>query len=99
MNPDLGSAALCDLVAAERKQGRIHAADGELRLSGLWAEYMFAMVKRRTQNLYNVVDINMGLAGLSPSPQEPALPVSPARREAARAAAARAWVAGVDAPW
>lgn len=84
LNPDLGSAILCDRIAGARKLGRVDTADGELRLLGPWAKYLFAMVGDRTGNLYNIVDVNMGLAGLAPAPQEPALPVSAARLEEAR---------------
>ena len=68
-----------------------------MRLLGPWAKYLFAMVRRRTRNLYNLVDINMGWPA-SPLPQEPALPVSAARHGRGAGSAARARVAGRAAP-
>ena len=84
LNPDLGSAILCDRIAGARKLGRVDTVEGELRLLGHWAKYLFAMVGERTANLYNIVDVNMGLAGLAPARQEPSLPVSASRLEEAR---------------
>lgn len=84
LNPDLGSAILCDRIAAARKLGRVDTMEGELRLLGPWAKYLFAMVGERTANLYNIVDVNMGLAGLAPARQEPCLPVSAPRLAEAR---------------
>lgn len=76
---DLGAAILTEKIAAKRKQGRIHTHDGEIRLLGLWAKYLFAMVTNRLDNLFNIVDIQAGIAGLQPAPQPNSLPVSAAR--------------------
>lgn len=95
LNPDLGSAVLCRKLRAARKLGRIHTYDGELRLLGPWAKYIFAMVSQRTGNLFNLVDLNMGLAGLPPAAQPPCLPVTAARGDEARAELIRAgWRGG-----
>lgn len=85
LNPDLGSAALCDRIQARQKFGRIRTYDGELRLLGPWAKYVFAMVAHRHENQFNLVDIHMGMAGVAPRPQAPSLPISPSRRDEARA--------------
>lgn len=84
LNPDLGSAVLCQKIRAARKLGRIHTYEGELRLLGPWAKYLFAMVSQRTGNLFNLVDLHMGLAGLQPGAQPPCLPVPAARGDEAR---------------
>jgi ADP-heptose:LPS heptosyltransferase len=77
---DLGSAVICEKVPAARKLGRIHTYEGELRLLGPWAKYMFSMVSHRVDNLFNIVDIQMGIAGMAPSPEPRSLPVSEARK-------------------
>ena len=82
---DLGSAVLCDRIPAERKLGRIHTYEGELRLLGPWSKYLFAMVSHRTENLFNLVDIHQGLAGFAPRPESRALHVPVERRDEARA--------------
>lgn len=80
---DLGSAVLCDRIPAERKWGRIHTYEGELRLLGPWSKYLFAMVSHRTENLFNLVDIQLGMAGFTPRPEPGALHVPAERREEA----------------
>ncbi len=82
---DFGSSVINEKVQAARKLGRIHTFEGELRLLGPWSKYLFAMVANRVDNLFNLVDIQMGIAGLQPSPQPASLPVSEARRAEAKA--------------
>jgi ADP-heptose:LPS heptosyltransferase len=86
---DLGSAVLCEKIQAKRKLGRIHTYAGELRLLGPWAKYMFSLVGHRAENLFNIVDIQMGIAGMLPGPERGYLPVTQERR-----AGAKAWLAG-----
>lgn len=81
---DLASAVLCDRIPAARKLGRVHTYEGELRLLGPWAKYLFAMVSHREDNQFNLVDIQSGLAGFVPRPEPPALEVPEARRADAR---------------
>jgi ADP-heptose:LPS heptosyltransferase len=80
---DLGSAVLCEKISAARKLGRIHTYEGELRLLGPWSKYLFSMVSHRLDNLFNLVDIQMGMAGYAPQPEPAALQVSEARRREA----------------
>ncbi len=80
---DLGSAVLCEKIRAERKLGRIHTYEGELRLLGPWAKYMFSMVSHRMENQFNIVDIQMGIAGLAPRPEPGSLRVTEARKREA----------------
>ncbi len=61
---DLNSAILIQHISADKKLGRIHTIEGEIRLLGPWAKYLFAMVGHRMENLFNIVDIQMGIAGL-----------------------------------
>ncbi len=81
---DFESAYICRNVEAEKKMGRIHTVEGELRLLGDWSKYLFSLVTNRTENLFNIVDIQVGIAGLAPKPQTKYLPVPQYRREEAR---------------
>lgn len=85
LNPDQGSAVILEKVKAGTKSGRVATERGELRLLGPWAKYLFAMVSHRRQNLFNIVDIHKGMAGIAPSALSPCLRVPAARGEAARA--------------
>ena len=76
LTSDLDSAALSEKIAADRKLGRTHANQGEMRLRGPWAKYLHSMVRHRTENIFNLVDIYMGMAGLEAKPQPPSLGVS-----------------------
>ncbi|MEO6095750.1 MAG: glycosyltransferase family 9 protein [Fibrobacteria bacterium] len=80
---DLGSAVLCEKIPATEKLGRINTYAGELRLLGPWAKYLFSMVSHRRDNLFNLVDIQMGMAGLKPEPEEACLQVPEAREREA----------------
>ena len=80
LSNDLGSAVLCHRIAAPRKLGRIHSYEGELRLLGPWSKYLYAMVTHRRENLFNLVDIQTGMAGLALHPEPVSLPVTEARR-------------------
>lgn len=82
---DFGSSVINEKVKSARKLGRIHTFAGELRLLGPWSKYLFAMVANRVDNLFNLVDIQMGIADLEPKPQPASLPVSDARRAEAKA--------------
>jgi ADP-heptose:LPS heptosyltransferase len=84
LSNDLGSAFLCSRIPARAKLGRTHTYEGELRLLGVWSKYLYAMVGHRRENLFNLVDIQMGTAGLRPRPQPAALPAPEAFRAEAR---------------
>lgn len=81
---DLGSSVICEKIQAARKLGRINTYEGELRLLGPWAKYLFSMVSHRLDNLFNLVDIQMGIAGYAPRPERASLAVPEARRAEAR---------------
>lgn len=95
---DLGSAILCERIPARRKLGRIHTYAGELRLLGTWAKYMYAMVSHRRENMFNLVDIQAGMAELPLTPEPACLPVPEAGRAAARALLADAGVGPIGNP-
>jgi ADP-heptose:LPS heptosyltransferase len=82
---DFGSAVIAHKVRAERKLGRIHTYEGELRLLGSWTKYMYSMVGHRKENLFNIVDIQMGIGGMTPAPESRYLPVPERRRKEAEA--------------
>lgn len=85
LSNDLGSAFLCNRISALAKLGRTQTYEGELRVLGLWSKYLYAMVSHRRENLFNLVDIQMGTAGLKPRPEPASLPAPEARRAEARA--------------
>lgn len=72
----LGSGRICERVNGRRKAGRINAHEGEIRLSGDWAKYLFASSQNRTQNLFNLVDMYVGMAGVPQKPVEDYLEVA-----------------------
>ncbi len=80
LSNELGAAVLSSRILARRKLGRIHSFEGELRLLGPWSKYLYAMVTHRRENLFNLVDIHTGIAGLALQPEPVSLPVSEARR-------------------
>ena len=82
---DLGSSVICEKVRATRKLGRINTYAGELRLLGPWAKYLFSMVSHRLDNLFNLVDIQMGIAGFAPQPEQGSLEIPEAGKTEARA--------------
>jgi ADP-heptose:LPS heptosyltransferase len=82
---DFGSSVICEKVAATRKLGRVNTYEGELRLLGPWTKYLFSMVSHRLDNLFNLVDIQMGIAGYAPRPEPASLEISGARKAEAQA--------------
>jgi ADP-heptose:LPS heptosyltransferase len=82
---DLSSAILCDRVSGRIKHGRIQTVANEIRVLGDWAKYLFSVVKNRTQNILNLVDIHMGLGGVPHKPVEHYLAVGHKALEKGRA--------------
>lgn len=81
----LGSAILLEKMDAARKLGRVNTYAGELRLLGDWSKYLFALVGHRMDNLFNLVDTHMGMAGFPPRPCDASLMVPAERASQARA--------------
>lgn len=79
----LGSGLICERINGKRKAGRINANKGEIRLSGDWAKYLFASSQNRTQNLFNLVDVYVGMGGVSHKPVEDYLKVASHARDKA----------------
>jgi len=71
-----GSGHICERIAAKKKAGRINANKGEIRLSGDWAKYLFASSQNRTENLFNLVDMYVGMGGIPQKPVENYLKVA-----------------------
>ncbi len=63
---DYESAVLASAVSAERRVGRLHAPDGEIRAAGTVARYVWAMVRHRTENLFHLSDLHLLMAELRP---------------------------------
>jgi ADP-heptose:LPS heptosyltransferase len=89
LSTNRAAAFLAEQIPAARKWGRLPAPEGELRLLGPWTKTIFALVTDRWSNLFNLVDLHLGIAGLNPSPQAPALLPSPEERARGEALLAR----------
>ncbi|MCG6533114.1 MAG: glycosyltransferase family 9 protein [Syntrophales bacterium LBB04] len=79
----LGSAHICSRVPARARNGRIETYPGEIRVAGDWGKYLFCITKSRTLSLFNLVDVYMGLGGVSPRPVSDYLEVTRWQREQA----------------
>ena len=80
-----GSGHICERITAKKKAGRINANKGEVRLSGDWAKYLFAFSRNRTENLFNLVDMYVGMSRISHKPVKDYLKVAPHARDKAHA--------------
>ena len=80
-----GSGLICERITAKKKAGRINANKGEIRLSGDWAKYLFAFSRNRNENLFNLVDMYVGMGGVSHKPVEDYLKVASHARDKAHA--------------
>lgn len=58
------SSYLTERVRAKEKQGRVFSQNNEIVVSGKWGKYLFAMARNQRDNLLNLVDIYMGMAGV-----------------------------------
>ncbi len=77
------SAHLSSKIRASRKSGRIFLQEGEIVIRGDYGKYLFAVSRRRKDNLLNLVDLYVGMAGLAPRPVKGYLPCgAPPRRSA-----------------
>ena len=55
-------------VKSIEKSGRIDDGNGMSIVSGKWAKYLFAMAPDRKQNLFNIVDIYLGMGEVAQRP-------------------------------
>jgi len=82
---DWGSSYLSGKINAESKTGRVHSPDNEIVIAGKWGKYLFGMSRNQRDNLLNLVDIYMGMAGVKSRPTEKYLPINSERdRECTR---------------
>ncbi len=81
---DEPSAALSFLIDAESRSGRIWSPAGEIRLAGDWSKYLFSLVQFRLDNLFNLVDVQLGIAGVTPATRLPALNLTSSQRQRGR---------------
>lgn len=81
---DEPSAALSFLLDVESRAGRIWSPAGEIRLAGDWSKYLFSLVQYRLDNLFNLVDVQLGIAGMTPGARAPALRLSLSQRQRGR---------------
>lgn len=64
LTQDEPSASLLHLLHAHEKRGRLLSPAQDIVLADDWSKYLFAMLQHRRDNLYNLVDIQLGIAGL-----------------------------------
>ncbi|MEW5947895.1 MAG: glycosyltransferase family 9 protein [Thermodesulfobacteriota bacterium] len=72
-----GSSYLSGRVRARQKRGRVFSDKDEIVVSGKWGKYLFAMTRNQKDNLLNLVDIYMGMAGVRNRPAGQFLPTDP----------------------
>lgn len=71
-----GSTYLSEKVKVGEKRGRVFSGNDEIKISGEWGKYLFAMTKNQNDNLFNLVDIYMGMAGVTNRPEVRYLPTN-----------------------
>jgi len=71
------SSYLSEKVKAREKRGRIFSQNNEIAVPGKWGKYLFGMAKNQKDNLLNLVDMYMGLAGIKNRPTMQFLPTNP----------------------
>jgi ADP-heptose:LPS heptosyltransferase len=77
---DLLAASLCDSIRGARKSGMTSRRDGRIFLRGDWGKYLFSVVTdriNRAENLFNLVDIHIGMGGLPHKAMDSWLDVGP----------------------
>ncbi|MBN2397757.1 MAG: glycosyltransferase family 9 protein [Deltaproteobacteria bacterium] len=74
---DWSSSYLSERIDAAEKRGRIFSANNEIVVSGNWGKYLFAVARNRKDNLLNLVDLYMGMAGVRHRPVVDFLPTDP----------------------
>jgi ADP-heptose:LPS heptosyltransferase len=86
LTQDEPSAALMGLIHSQRKRGRIWSPAQDIVLADDWSKYLFALVKHRLANLFNLVDMQLGIAGLPfrGRQERPMLSISPEQSAHAR---------------
>jgi len=76
---DWSSSYLSGKIDAAEKRGRIFSEHNEIVVSGNWGKYLFAVARNRRDNLLNLVDLYMGMAGVRHRPVIDFLPTDPQR--------------------
>jgi ADP-heptose:LPS heptosyltransferase len=74
---DWSSSYLSGRINAAEKRGRIFSAHNEIVVAGDWGKYLFAVAGNRKDNLLNLVDLYMGMAGVRHRPVVDFLPTDP----------------------
>lgn len=76
---DWSSSYLSGKIDAAEKKGRVFSENNEIVVSGNWGKYLFAVARNRRDNLLNLVDLYMGMAGVRHRPVVGFLPADPER--------------------
>jgi len=77
MSHSSGSSYLCKRISAKEKKGRVFSKENEIVMAGNWGKYLFAVARNRNDNLLNLVDLYMGMAGVQNRPTMNYLPTDP----------------------
>lgn len=67
---DLVGSRICKIIQGQTKTGGINEYDKEIRYLGDWAKYLAAAVWHRSQNLFNLVDIYIGIGEIPHRPAQ-----------------------------
>ena len=65
---NLCGSRICEIVKGERKSGGSNTYEKEIRFLGDWAKYLIAFSQYRSENLFNLVDIYIGMGGITNLP-------------------------------
>ncbi len=77
MTHNRGSAYLSERISAKEKRGRLLTKENEIVMAGNWGKYLFAAARNRKDNLLNLVDLYLGMAGVRHRPVSGYLPTNP----------------------
>lgn len=78
------SAAFCGKVHARVRSGIIQYDQAQKMICGKWGKYLFSIFGDRTGNLFNLIDIYAGMAGIPHMPVVDQIPVGKVDREQAK---------------
>ncbi len=70
---DFLSASICDSIRSKNKSGLLYNRAGRVSMHGDWGKYLFSVATsriNRAQNLINLVDIHIGMGGLTHKPMD-----------------------------
>lgn len=73
----LAAARLCECIPTQARLGRVNTYPNEKRVLGMWGKYLYAASQHRLFNTFNLVDMYVGMGGMTHAPVSSYLPVIP----------------------